>query len=116
MKTADQIQKTIYELRASAEALKDSQDPKEIREKNRLLTRIDFHKFCKHYLLSSPSEDFIQKEIERLTNRINMFHKEWKEPENLPKKDAKKLLLEYEKGMGIPQIRKQITTLNFLIN
>lgn len=93
--------------------------PKLRREKKSIQKRIEFLKFCRNYIETEPKEEFVQAESKRLTNRINMFMENYSLPksaENWLSKDRAAHKKAFEKEMGIPKIRTQLTTINFLLN
>ena len=81
---------------------------------NRLKKKIQFLNLCKKYIESSPSSEFIDKEILRLENRINLLSADFVEPENVDKKTLAKLKSAYGSEMGIPKLRVQLRTLRYL--
>jgi hypothetical protein len=114
MKTVDALQKTIHELTVAGQAAAEA---KKVKEKARIGKRVAHLKMCVSYLKSDPSEDFIKKERDRVANRINLLLEAWIEPhESVQEKEAKKMKKLYEKDMGIPQLRNQMSVLNFLLN
>lgn len=89
------------------------------KQKKTMKKRLEFLTFCRNYIETNPSPDFVKKESERLTNRINMFMKNYEPPKNAETmflKDVKAHKKAFEKEMGIPKIKTQLTTLNFLLN
>lgn len=80
---------------------------------SRILKRIEFLKLIKNYLIESPTEEFVTKEIQRIENRINalmtLFNaKAYKEP--------KKAMEKFERDNGIPHLREQLRALRFILN
>ena len=79
-------------------------------ENKRNKLRQSFLKTCLLYINTQPKEDYLKSEAERISNRINLLLKDKDFNNN------KKAKAEYEKEMGIVKIRKQLTTINFLLN
>lgn len=81
-------------------------------------TRQAFIKTCLLYINTSPNEDYLKREAERISNRINLLLKGYRplDDERHTKSQITKHKNEYEKEMGVPKIRKQLTTINFLLN
>lgn len=83
-----------------------------------LKDRMAFAKNCLLYIQTNPSEEFLAKEIDRISNRVNMLMKSYvalNETKNSVG-DCLKHKKDYEKEMGIPHLRKRLSTLNFLNN
>jgi len=83
-----------------------------------LMDRMSFAKNCLLYIQTNPSEEFLTKERDRINNRVDMLMKSYvglNETKNSVSKCLKHKK-DYEKEMGIPHLRKQLSTLNFLLN
>lgn len=78
-------------------------------------TRQAFLKTCLLYINTSPNEDYLKREVERISNRINLLLKGYRplDDERHTKSQITKHKNEYEKEMGVPKIRKQLTTINY---
>jgi hypothetical protein len=110
MKTIQEIKNEIRELERTPQGELKSAEFKKI------LTKIDNLKTLVKYLETNPCEKFIEKEIERLKNRITKtqvgFVSQW-EPDT---KYYKKERANYLKEMGVPKLRQQLQSLLFLKN
>ncbi|MES2287409.1 MAG: hypothetical protein V4547_17075 [Bacteroidota bacterium] len=80
--------------------------------------KIEEYTLYLRYAETNPSEDYLKKEIDRITNRINKFTELYK-PLDETAHDKKKCAAhkkDYEKEMGIPKLRKQLSTICFISN
>ena len=85
---------------------------------NMLKAKADELQLAINYLSSGATEEFINKEIARLQNRIDGFMKTYIPLDNTRFSEAQcnKHLRKYENDMGIDKCRKQIKFLKFLIS
>ena len=88
------------------------------REKNRLSKRIVYLKECRNYLESGPKEDFLKSEKDRLKSQLdgkNNQYNYWLK--NIAPKDVdpKNLRSMFNKECGLTKIKKQIKTLEFIL-
>jgi len=81
-------------------------------------SRQAFIKTCLLYIKTQPNEDYLKKEADRISNRINLLMEKYKPltDSRFTKSQVSVHKKSYEKEMGIPKIRTQLTTLNFLLN
>jgi len=113
MKTAKFLQNEVAKLFAQCH------DPlTEDKEVKKLKKRITFLKTCMYYMQTEPSMEFLEKEKDRLNNRINMFMETYVPLDSTKymKKDLSAHKKGFEKEMGIPKIKSQLVTINFLLN
>ena len=113
MKTAKFLQNEIAKLFAKChDPLTEDKEVKKIKK------RIIFLKVCMYYVQSNPSQDFLEKERDRIINRVNMFLENYVplNPEKYMKKDISSHKKKFEKEMDIPKLRTQLTTINFILN
>lgn len=113
MITTETIQKEIDDLRTSITKGITDRQLKKKRE------RVDELKNLKLYIESNPSEGFIKSEIDRIEKsieRINDFEnfKIWRLSQD--HSDQKKLKTQYNKELGLPTLKAQLKTLNYLLN
>lgn len=92
-----------------------------IRESNTIKNRIEGFKKAKAYMLTNPSEDFIRAEITRLEDFMSAKHLEFQEAwgdrlEKLPTPEVSKIRKSFEDQYQIPQKRKQLKFLRFLLD
>jgi len=78
---------------------------------SRRKNRIEFLKMVARYLETCPDELYLGREIARIENKITAYYDlfdptQFKDPTEPRKK--------YEKDMGIPELRKQLTTLRYI--
>lgn len=127
MKTVEFFKTEIEKLRTEmAEAKKLLNNPK-LDEKvakqsrgtiKRNKKKIEEYTLYLRYAETNPSKDYLEKEIARITNRINKFIELYKplEADKFDKKVCAAHKKDYEKEMGIPKLRKQLSTICFISN
>lgn len=79
--------------------------------------KLNVLKTCKMYLESKPSEDFVKKEKDKVSNRIDEIFKEYKpldRDENSPKQ-CRQYLTIFEKNWEVPKLRSQLKVLKFIL-
>jgi len=81
-------------------------------------SRQSFLKTCLLYIKTEPNEDYLKKEVDRISNRINLLMTNYTplDDERCTKSQISTHKKNYEKEMGVPKIRTQLTTINFLLN
>lgn len=69
-----------------------------------------------NYLHTEPTQEFLDKELDRISNRINGFMKTYipLDSERHTKATCTFHKRNYEKEMGIPKLRKQLTAINYI--
>ena len=114
MKTVKMIKEKLKEL--EGQMAWEQKEKKKVSKMNQ--QRFDTLTTCKLYLMSKPSEAFVLKERARIENRINLLVKAYVplDPETNKKSVCKKDKSDYEKSVSIPNLRQQLTTLNFLLS
>ena len=116
MKTIKKLQSEMDSVKSEIENYQKIDTPENIRRVKKCRTRFSHLKWCKQYIESNPTQAFLEKERDRLSNRINKFLENYIEPVMANKSEATKEKKAFEKDMGIPKIRKQLTAINFLLN
>lgn len=81
--------------------------PQVSRRKN----RIEFLKLVANYLETSPKEQYIELEIDKLQDKIAILSNRFDASEY---KDSREAFKQHEKDMGIPQLRIQLRTLRYI--
>lgn len=126
MKSAQYFKDEIESLRNEmAEAKKQLNQPK-IDEKlakqlrgtvKRNRKKIEEYTLYLRYVETNPDKDYLQKEIDRISNRINLLLKNYipLDEERFDKKTCSTHKKNYEKEMGVTKIRKQLSALTFII-
>lgn len=115
MKTAKELKSEMKEVLEAMEFQKKKDDKKSANAIRRLKGKLEYLKLCLLYIESKPSEEFVKKEKERLTNRINAFMELYKVPESWGKTLKARHKREYEKDMGVFKLRKQLSTIHFIL-
>ena len=87
------------------------------RDYKKAVRRLEFLKVCLRYIESGATEEFVNKEIERLTNRINAFRENYDTWLKFTDTDSIKgnKMTFYDREMGITKLRKQISSLRFIL-
>ena len=108
--------KTIAVIDESIKAVLEGKKPDET-AKNRARKQLEFLRFCRKYLETNPSEDFLKAELESLYHRVDYLNDAYEDyiknnPEyiNEPNPSQK-----YKKEMNFPQLNNQIKTIIFLL-
>lgn len=126
MKSAQFFKDEIESLRSEmADAKKQLNQPK-VDEKlakqlrgtvKRNRKKIEEFTLYLRYAETNPSEDYLKREIDRISNRINLFMEKYVplDPERFDKKTCTAHKMGYEKEMGTTKLRKQLTTLCFIV-
>jgi hypothetical protein len=87
---------------------------------NRMKKRHSFLCVCKMYLESKPTDDFLEKEKERLSTRINLINAGYEPDQRLIdaglKKEEQSEHKDYNKIMGLPKIKEQLKSIQFLLS
>ncbi len=85
-------------------------------EYSRLQKRLDLLRTLKSYLETSPAQEFIDSELNRLETLINakMIEFDPDKYEKLTKKEVTKLKKDHEKMYNIPHFRSQVRALRIL--
>lgn len=115
MKTIKQIQSEIDDIKKEMIDQQKSDSKESKRRLKKLKTELSFCAICLLYIKSDPSPEFVKKEKDRVTNRINMTLEKYVQPSYGSISERKKDKREYEKSMDIPKLRKQLSTLYYLL-
>lgn len=78
---------------------------------SRKKNRIEFLKTISNYLETTPTQKFIDLEIDRLQEKIAILSNRF-DPADY--KDPRMAFKQHEKDMGIPQLRTQLRTLRYI--
>lgn len=112
MKKLKTVTNELKELIREASAAKD---PK---IKRKLKLKIPFLRMCAMYIESNPTNEFVEGEILRINNRIELISDGFEYWASLPREESlsgSKLLTFYYKEMGVPKLRRQLQALRFLL-
>lgn len=83
------------------------------------LKELEFLKAVQFYLQSNPSQQFIEAEVKRISERIESVNSRFDywckciAPKNVDPKEYRAM---FNKEMGVTAFRKQLTTLEFILN
>lgn len=124
MKTPQQIQQQIDDIIMDVQSMKQNQFKSQKgfeRAKNKARKQITHLKQLKFYLDCHPTRESIQNKITTLENRIvsltegqqRAIDREKQKRSNV---DEKKLMKDFQKLMGIPQMKIQVQTLKSLLS
>lgn len=125
MKTSEFFKTEISKLREEMSvAKKELAEPKldEKRAKQlrgtvkRNKKKIEEYTFFKNYVETNPTQEFLLKESDRLSNRINKYLELYipLAEDKYSKKQCSDHKKKYEKEMDIPKLRRQLSAVNFL--
>lgn len=83
----------------------------------KMKNKIPLLRLCLNYLKSNPTEEFIEKEIDRIENKISLRMMLFDESkfEALAKPVVAKLRKEHEQLHEIKKLRNQVRTLRYLV-
>lgn len=116
MKTIKKLQSEIDDKLSDINNYNKSNDPKIKKKLKPAKLRLAYLKMCMMYVESQPTVEFIMKERDRLSDRVTAFLNVYEEPKNVTGTLGAKHRKDYEREMGIPKIRKQLTALKYLLN
>lgn len=105
MKTLKDINSDIKDLRKVLENIDPETDKRLF---NKAKKQLAFARLVKQYLQTEPREDFIKSEIRRLQSFIAKF-------DERTEKWLRKEKGEQAKELGIPQMKKQISTMHYIL-
>lgn len=114
MKTKQEVSKEISELEAKG-ANKKLFKPSEY---TALCSRVAFLRSVSNYLESEPRQEFVEKQLQDLQNKVKLIGEGFQEfLDCRPKdnKDNKQIKAEYNSQMGLNHINKQIKILNYIL-
>lgn len=115
MKTANQIQSEIDGIKKEMIEQKKLDTKQSKTRLKKLKTELSLYTLCLLYIKSEPSPEFVKKEKDRVTNRINMTLEKYVRPTWGSEIEKRKDKREYEKSMDVPKLRKQLSTLYYLL-
>ena len=115
MQTEKQLKKEIDNILSEIkEAGKiDSKESGKLERK--LKKKLQYLKTCLLYLETRPTKTFLEKEKDRLLNRINLIQKQLEIPENVARSEATKIRSKFEKQWDVPKLKTHLSTINFLL-
>ena len=108
MQTVKGLNRQIESVSDEIKQSEKSADPKYKRAAKRLRRKVSYLRICLKYIETNPTVEFMKKEQDRICNRINKFIDLYDINQHGNKKG-------YEKEMGIPKLRKQLSLINFLL-
>lgn len=118
MKTIDELKKEIEEIRKPyLENGKLKFNPSE-KTKKKINTRIRYIQECIRYLETNLREEFIEEEINRLKNTIEVFNNrfdEWNKNTLPAEREFEDPRTYYEKVNNYTHIKSQIKTLKYIL-
>lgn len=112
--------KTVHQIRNEIDNLLDSYDYSVKKNHSQLKENFLALKQCLYYLETKPDPLFVVKEYNRIKNEINILtsrYQLWLK--NVVKAELKGVSNKekyYEKLVGIPQLRKQLEMLEYLLS
>lgn len=115
MKTIKILKSEMEDIKSDMKREKEADTKESLNRYKKLNAKLSHLKLCLMYLESEPTVEFITKEKDRLTNRVNKLMDLYVEPVGWLKTLKLRHKRDYEKEMGIPKLRKQLSTLYFLL-
>lgn len=126
MKTLQEIEKLITDDRNEAadiqtkfSHLDEDQKKNALKRIKKLKQNISYHEEIKKYLLSSHSKEWLEKEEERLRNRLQKIaegYKAWSDQNKRPfDKEAAKLSF-FNKENGVHDLKRWLRNTMFILN
>ena len=116
MKTATQIQKEMDALQVEISTNKDLTKP----QRTRIRKRYQFLNLCKTYIQGEPTKEYLQKEKDRLNNKVNLINAGYIPDQRLIdaclKKEEQKEHKDYNKIMGLAKFKDQLRSIQFLLS
>lgn len=100
------------------ELIKEASEEDDQKVVKKLKKRISFLRMCAMYIESKPTNEFVEGEILRINNRIELISDGFEYWASLPREESlsgSKLLTFYYKEMGVPKLRRQLQALRFLL-
>ena len=118
MKTVKDVQKEISDLSAEIKLLDKEKDKKSIALRKILRARLPQLKQYVLYLETNPTKEYCEKEVARISNRINEILKQYvppQEPERFTKSQLTAMKKAFEKNWDIPKIKKQLMAISYIL-
>ena len=118
MKTTKIIQKEMDSVRQQINELEKYEDKKSISARKRLRKKLPELKQYFLYLETNPTKEFCEKEVERLSDRINEISKLYippKETAIFTKKQLSTMKTAFEKQWDLPKVRKQLMAVSYIL-
>ncbi|MET7253441.1 hypothetical protein [Dyadobacter fermentans] len=117
MRKSTDIKREIFDLANFQVKLKP--EDKEFKQNKK---RIEYLNECVLYLETSPTEEFLEREVKRLEANIVYIDKQfdkWLSRQHFSAQaphQRQKSKKTFEKESGIPKLRQQLKTIEFLLN
>lgn len=118
MKTVKIVQDEIDSVKAEIKSILRSDERKDVARKKRLRAKLPQLKQYLLYLETSPTKEYCEKEMDRISNRINEISKLYVEPENkdrFTKSQLSAIKKDFEKMWNLPKLRKQLTSILYIL-
>lgn len=116
MKSIKQLQQEMANIQVQISTEDDLSTP----AINKLKKRYSFLKLCIMYLEEKPTIEFLDKEKDRLTNRVNLINAGYEPDKRLIasglKKEEQAEHSDYNKLMGMPKLKEQLKSISFLLS
>lgn len=115
MKTIKWMKSEIDSVMKDMKDAKDLDSPASKRMYKKLKKRLDYLTVCFRYVESEPTSEYLKKEYDRISNRINLLADAYIKPSYGTMSEQKKDKKDYEKKMDLPKLRTQLMTVNFIM-
>lgn len=107
MKTKEQVKREIDRLMAIGNKATDAV------EKNRIRKRLQFLRSIAIYMEHSPSITFVESQLELCHKKMEVIHREFEH--RYPSYCDAKAKREFMKGKGLPELKKQVEALKYIL-
>jgi hypothetical protein len=107
MRTIEEINREIKEIRDNVKSAQKTTSAQK--------SRVEFLKQMKSYLETNPKEEFVRSESERIKNLIDSKSSQYEIWLQTTINKGGKLRDTFETEMGIPSLRQQLKTLNWIL-
>lgn len=107
------ISELEHEIKRLVDSRHELEKPRQISQAGK---KVSFLKMCVEYLRNQPTEEYIEKEYDRLEARLKKIEKDYanfKPAKAVSEKEKRK---EFENLHKIPLLKEQMRTLRFILN
>lgn len=117
MKTVKDVQKEIADIKSEVTKLDKSKEKKDIALRKRLRGKLPQLKQYVLYLETSPTKEYCEKEVDRISNRINEIMKLYipLDADRFKKGEISAHKKSFEKQWDIPKVRKQLMAISYIL-
>ncbi|MDD4971930.1 MAG: hypothetical protein PHT07_21090 [Paludibacter sp.] len=111
MKTAQQLKVKILQLTSEAQHKETQQ-----KRVKAIKKRLTFLRFCLKYIETNPSEECLKRQLNECEHQIAVYDSRFSDFEARQVKELKNVRQYYDGINGIPKLKEQIRTVNFILS